>query len=320
MPKVNCNFCGTELIREPNRIQNSKHQYCDRKCLANSKKNTQEVKCSWCDKGLMRFGGQIKKNTTGKFFCGFDCRSSFYKEDYKVTCVVCDSEFEKNPAEQKRYPVHCCSVKCRSKYNDRREARKCKQCDGDVFRPPSILKGRKNIFCSQDCFDIFQDQKTEVKCEKCGKKVWKSPSAMKERHYFCSRQCFSRYAFSESFVETEFEKLIKPLGIPYYRNNRSVLHGCAKNGGGLELDFYFPTIKFAVEVNGACHYKPIYGQNTLVQVKFRDRNKRRACKRRGIILRVVKPGNCKRETYLPRYKRVVWEINRRTKNANRLKN
>jgi hypothetical protein len=49
----------------------------------------------------------------------------------------------------------------------------------------------------------------------------------------------------------------------------------------------------------------------LAAQKVRDRKKRRACKERGIILRVVKPGDCKRETYMPRYKRVIWEIEKR---------
>lgn len=316
MPKVNCNFCGTELIREPNLIRTRERHYCDRQCLANSKKNKHEVKCDWCNAKLIRPHCQIEKNATGKFFCGFDCRSQFYRKDYLVRCAVCDSEFEKVPAEQKRYSVHCCSKECRAKNNDRREIRKCDECGGRVFRSPSVLKDRRNIFCSQNCFDEFQNQKTEVECDKCGKKVWKSPSAMKERHYFCSRECFSKYAFSESFVETEFEKMIKPLGIPYERNDRTTLQYLIDKRKSMELDFYFPTIKFAVEINGGCHYKPIYGEDALAGQKVRDRNKRRACKRRGIILRVVKPGDCKRETYMPRYKRVVWEINRRTKNAN----
>ncbi len=310
--KVNCNFCNKELLREPNLVRTRENHYCDRKCLANSKKKpTQKIPCEYCGTELIRIYSQIQKNTTGKFFCGFECRSQYYKKGYKVKCIVCDIRFEKAPAEQKRYPVHCCSVECRSKYNDKREIRKCDECGDKIFRPPSILKDRKNLFCSIECHDVFQNCKTKVKCEKCGKKIWKSPSAMKERHYFCSMKCFSKYGFAESFVETEFENLIKPLKIVYQRNDRSVLYGCAKNGGGLELDFYFPEIKFAVEVNGVCHYKPIYGEDALAGQKVRDRNKRRACKRRGIILRVVKPGNCKRETYMPRYRRVVREINRR---------
>jgi len=174
----------------------SKKKSYNRQCLADSnKKSIQEISCGYCETKVIRFFSQIEKNTTGKFFCGFECRSKYYKQEYKVRCVVCEIEFDKNPAEQKRYPVHCCSIKCRSKYNDKRKNRKCDECGDRIFRPPSVLKGRKNIFCSIECHDIFQNHKTEVKCGKCNKKVMKSPSAMKERHYFCSRECFSKFYF-----------------------------------------------------------------------------------------------------------------------------
>ena len=270
-----------------------------------------EVNCSNCGVRVDKSPCYIKRNKTGLFFCDNSCRSQYGRRNYKVQCVVCNSIFEKVSAEQKRHPVHCCSVICRNKYNDRRELRKCDECGGKVFRPPSVLKNRDNIFCSIKCHDAYQNQKTEVECVKCGKKVWKSPSAMLERHYFCSRECFSKYSFAESFVETEFEKLVKPLVLSYVRNDRSVLDGCAKHGGGLELDFYFPDIKFAVEVNGCCHYNPIYGEDVLAGQKVRDKKKRRKCRELGIILRVVKPGDCKYKTYMPRYKRVIWEIKRR---------
>jgi hypothetical protein len=313
--KVNCSFCEKELFREPKQAKNNQHHYCDRKCLANSKKNTQEIACKYCGTNVSRPYSQIKKNITGNFFCRIECRSQYSRKSYKVKCVVCGIDFDKLPSEQKRYPIHCCSTECRSKNNDKRKFRTCDECGNKISRPPSVLKDRNNIFCSQKCFDIFQNQKTEVKCEKCGKKVFKSPSAMKERHYFCSRECFSKYAFSESFVETEFEKLVKKLSLPYLRNDRQVLYGCAKNGGGLELDFYFPTIKFAVEINGVCHYKPVYGEEALAGQKIRDSKKRKRCKELGIILRVIKPGDCKRETYMPRYKRVVWEIKKEINNG-----
>ena len=308
--KVNCNFCEKELLREPNQIRTRKHHYCDCKCLANSKKNKVELKCDFCNESIVRAKSSVDGNSTGKFFCSSNHRGLYYKQAYHVNCVICEKKFEKVLAEQKRYPIHCCSIECRSKYNDRRELRKCDECGGKIFRPPSVMKNRDNLFCSIKCHDAFQNHKTEVKCEKCGKKVWKSPCAMGKRHYFCSRECFSKYTFSESFVETEFENLIKPLGLSYVRNDRKILHGCAKHGGGLELDFYFPDIKFAVEVNGGCHYIPIYGEEALAGQKVRDQKKRRRCIELGIILRVVKPGDCKRETYLPRYRRVIWEMKR----------
>ena len=163
------------------------------------------------------------------------------------------------------------------------------------------------MFCSTRCYDKFQNHKTEVKCNKCGNEIKKSPSHMNvHRHHFCDVECFSKFYFKDSFVETEFENLIKNLGLKYDRNNRKKIRP-------LELDFYFPEISFAVEVNGRCHYDPIYGQKALKGQKERDRKKRKKCKDLGIKLRTVKPGNCKRETYLPRYKRVIWEIQKEAK-------
>lgn len=276
-----------------------------------------KVCCSNCGNKVEKSPCYIKRNKTGLFFCDNLCRGQYGRRDYKVRCVVCDIKFEKVPAEQNRYPVHCCSVKCRSKFNNKRKNRKCDECGNKVFRPPSLLKDREHIFCSIKCHDVFQNQKTEVKCAKCEKAIWKSPCAMKKRHHFCSTKCFSKYSFSESFVETEFEKMVKPLRIPYERNDRATLQNLTDKRKSMELDFYFPTIKFAVEINGGCHYGPIYGEDALAGQKVRDKKKRRACKELGIILRVVKPGDCKRETYIPRYKRVIWEIQQ---SANRHKN
>jgi len=306
--KVNCNFCGEELFREPNQIRTREHHYCDRKCLSNSKKNAQEIECSWCNQKLVRPACQIKKNTTGRFFCGFDCRSLFYKKDYKVTCVVCEIDFEKVPAEQNRYPVHCCSVECRNQYNNKCVDYICDECGIKLRRPPSLFKNKTNAFCTQDCFDRFQNHKTRIRCDECGKIAWKSPSAMKKPHHFCSQKCFMKFSFPESQMEVEFEKLVKDLGISYDRNIWSILKGASCNNKDLELDFYFPTIKFAVEINGISHYKPIYGEKTFSVRKRNDRLKKEKCKDRGIILRVIKPGDCKRETYMPRYKRAIWEI------------
>lgn len=266
------------------------------------------VNCENCNKDLERVAAEIARNKTGKFFCDFRCRSLFYKLGYKVSCIVCDVGFEKNPAEQKRYPVHCCSVRCRSKFNDKRVKRQCDQCGVVFYRPPSVLKDRKHLFCTQNCFDVFQNTKTLVACEKCGKQIWKTPSAMLKDHHFCGKKCFFKFSFPESQMEVELEKLVKPLGIPYRRNDWTVLKKASCRKRDLELDFYFPTINFAIEVNGIAHYEPIYGKKALEVVQRNGKIKRRKCKELGIILRVVKPGNCKRETYMPRYKRVVWEI------------
>lgn len=214
---------------------------------------------------------------------------------------------ERVPADQKRYGVSCCSIECRSKYNNKTKRLYCPNCGKIFYRPPSLIDGKKDVFCSIKCHNEFQDNKIQVSCIKCGKKIMKSPIYIKRnRHHFCSPGCFSKYHFEESYVEKQFEELVLSLGIKYIRNDRDFIKP-------LELDFFFPDISFAVEINGATHYKPIYGEDQLAGQKARDKRKKNMCKQKGVILRIVKPGNCKISTYLPRYKRVIWEIKRRMK-------
>ena len=299
---INCDFCGEKIRRGKRCIEKSKFHYCNNMCLSKHKTKQNEVRCSNCNKSIYRCNYTRNDNKTNIYFCDMKCKSSYYQKINKVVCVICNKKFYKNSAEQKRSPTHCCSIECRNDYNNKRIKINCKNCDKILHRPPSLIRGKNNIFCSKECHDEFQDNKVQVECEKCGKKVFKSPIYIKRnRHHFCTPQCFSRYKFKESYVESQFEELVKKLNIKYDRNNRSVI-------GPLELDFYFPDINFAVEINGACHYKPIYGEDGLKKQKERDSRKRKKCKNLGITLRIVKPGDCKIETYLPRYKRVVWEL------------
>ncbi|NJL70145.1 MAG: hypothetical protein HC888_00425 [Candidatus Competibacteraceae bacterium] len=97
------------------------------------------------------------------------------------------------------------------------------------------------------------------------------------------------------------ESLVKELGIRYGRNNRTVI-------SPLELDFWLPDIKYAIEINGKCHYEPIYGDEALAATKARDKRKRAACKAAGIRLRVVKPGDVRNGVCELRFKAVIREI------------
>lgn len=219
-----------------------------------------------------------------------------------VNCLSCGKEFEKRIAEIRRHPNHCCSKKCRSDYNNKRIKKKCDNCGRGVIRPPSLFDGKKNVFCGKECANEYQTKKQKVVCDYCGDIFEKQRSIIKRsRHNFCSLTCSSKYLHKTSFVETEFEKLIKDLGIKYSRNDRTIIPK-------LELDFYFSDYKYAVEINGGTHYFPIYGEDALAAQKKRDSRKRRRCKDENILLRVVKPGNCQPNTYMKRFKRVVWEL------------
>ena len=52
----------------------------------------------------------------------------------------------------------------------------------------------------------------------------------------------------------------------------------------LELDFYFPQLKLAIELNGPTHYLPIYGKEKFERQKRNDRIKRECCRDLGIHL------------------------------------
>ena len=231
-----------------------------------------------------------------------------------VHCVVCDREFEKHVAEQKRYPIHCCSIECRSKKNDKRLIKKCELCGKEVRRPPSLFKGKKNFFCSESCHNEFQSLREEVTCDQCGVIFKKQKCIIRRSNSnFCSTVCFSKHSFDKNFIEREFQRLAEELDIDFCIHDRKTLRNPKETDGrkGLELDFYFPQVKYAVEINRQSHYKPLYGEERLAAQKVRDSKKKRQCKELGIRLRVVKPGNCRAGQYMPRFKKVISEIKKR---------
>jgi very-short-patch-repair endonuclease len=66
-------------------------------------------------------------------------------------------------------------------------------------------------------------------------------------------------------------------------NDRSVL-------GRQEIDIYLPEYKFAIEVDGLTHQKPIYGEATFERMKEADARKSKKLKELGIQLyRVTLP-------------------------------
>ena len=54
-----------------------------------------------------------------------------------------------------------------------------------------------------------------------------------------------------------------------------------------ELDFYFPDLKLAFELNGIFHYEPIYGAEKLASIQNNDHRKFAACIERDISLCII---------------------------------
>lgn len=59
-----------------------------------------------------------------------------------------------------------------------------------------------------------------------------------------------------------------------------------------ELDFYFPDLKFAIELNGIFHYEPIYGQDKFDRIQSNDKQKSILCFQKGIELGIIDSSTC----------------------------
>jgi len=178
---------------------------------------------------------------------------------------------------------------------------RCLFCGIEFFQRKEILIKSLNKFnnagyCSRKCCNKAKATKVEVNCKNCGKMVLRYPSYIKaNKHTFCSYSCHAKYKNKNkntgsirSKLEVFIEKKIKEefANLPYHPNDRKIL-------GGLELDFYFPTLKLAVEFNGITHYEPIYGLDRLERSVDSDKRKMILCHEKGIELAVIDISMCK---------------------------
>lgn len=65
------------------------------------------------------------------------------------------------------------------------------------------------------------------------------------------------------------------------------IHCNRRDAINAELDFYFPSLRLAFELNGIFHYEPIYGVESLGKCQSNDARKMQACIERGIELCVI---------------------------------
>src|SRR5205085_811044 len=93
----------------------------------------------------------------------------------------------------------------------------------------------------------------------------------RHKDYGCRRSRLENYI--EQRLKEEFDSLVLTCN--------------ALNAIGAELDFYFPELKLAIEVNGILHYKPIYGLAKLKQVQENDRQKAESCRKQDIELKII---------------------------------
>lgn len=185
----------------------------------------------------------------------------------------------------------------------------CASCKKIFFKSKSearrVLKGtRKGLYCGNECKFTHQKKKRleefiSYKCATCNTIFTRSPFDKRKnaKNHYCTRACSiqglalnkSSYSSKRSKLEIHLEKLIKSTfpELEFKLNDRDAI--------GLELDFYFPTLKFAIELNGIVHYEPIYGTNKFNKIIERDGRKLIESYNKGIELCVIKDSGKKKE-------------------------
>lgn len=178
----------------------------------------------------------------------------------------------------------------------------CLFCNKEVLKYKSDL--RKNpdaIYCNNKCATLHSwkitdpetnsrrrlptNQKVEYACTYCDKKFLKYKGTVHSEKVFCSHKCVGTYysKFSKRKARSNLELFIsKKLeeNFPYLE----VIHSDKNQCNGLELDFYFPAINLAIEINGPVHYLPIYGDKYLLSIQERDERKKNICLLKHIAL------------------------------------
>jgi hypothetical protein len=137
----------------------------------------------------------------------------------------------------------------------------------------------------------------DVNCNNCAKLFQKTPSQIKKtKNNFCCKSCAATFNNKHKQYGTRRSKLDHFLQqniqthfphLKFLCNNKEII--------GSELDFYFPELNLAIQINGILHFKPIYGDKKLKQIQQLDQEKRNICASKNIKLIEL---DCQSDKYL----------------------
>jgi predicted nucleic acid-binding Zn-ribbon protein len=171
----------------------------------------------------------------------------------------------------------------------------CPQC-GTVFQKTRklLLQGlweteHPRFFCSKTCGDVFRTTAETIPCKQCGTPKKKKQAELKKTpNTFCSRSCAAIYNNAHKTHGTRRSKIELMLEERLRAEFPTLEMVCnQKSAINSELDFYFPSINLALEVNGIFHYEPIFGQDKLDSIQNNDNRKMQACLEHGIELVII---------------------------------
>lgn len=187
----------------------------------------------------------------------------------------------------------------------------CSKCNKSFLKYPSDLNKSGIYFCSNKC--RYPDNKKKiVNCLKCNKEFTKlHAQCVKFPNHFCSHSCSASYNNTHKSYGTRRSKLEIYLEEQIKLNYPSLELICnQKSAIESELDFYFPELRFAIELNGITHYEPIYGEDKFEKIKNNDKRKIIACYEKDIELAIIDSSTCTylNETAKNKYKSIVFEL------------
>lgn len=261
--------------------------------------------CEHCKKEFEKpdyfIRSELKKKKDHKFFCSKECvyANRTVLKKIKVNCTYCKKECITDENDLKRNKNYYCSWTC---YEAKRNIGKtiidltCAHC-GNIFQNSinqyngKKRKGRKNIFCTAKCSSEAQrndySKPFTVKCDHCGNDVIRTGRQLKiTKFHFCTPSCKGSY-FARIYALGEKRSLLEQRLGDHIKNsypNLKFIINDREELKGLELDFYFPTINFAIEVNGPAHFTPIYGDESLIRTQKHDIIKKTMCAKKRIRL------------------------------------
>ena len=170
----------------------------------------------------------------------------------------------------------------------------CNHCKQEYFEKPwyskqGEQKKRKHQFCCRQCRLDYFNTKFIANCKTCNVEIERHGSdKSKSGFYFCSSRCSASYnnQIRQKKRRSKMEKALFDLLVTAFPK-LEIIANDRKTLNGLEIDIFIPKLQLAIEWNGIVHFKPIFGEEKLLAVQEKDRQKLQIANEKNIRLIVI---------------------------------